>query len=146
MTTPFYIQKEQGRIRAAALRAHLDSLNDGSYKVTVKRATSKTTRQNSYLHVLFDIAAKAMNEECMGDGTPWTLESVKQYAKDEHLYPLVDMILPGGEVRQMAKNTRDLDDLEAGQTIERVIAHFAVEHRIVLPPPNTQEELKLEAA
>lgn len=145
MTAPFYIHKEGGRIRAAALRGYLDTLKDGSYKVTVKRATSKTTRQNSYLHVLFDIAAKAMNEECMGDGTPWTLESVKQYAKDERLYPLVDMILPGGEVRQMAKNTRDLDDLEAGQTIERVIAHFA-ELGIVLPEPNRQEELKLYAA
>ena len=145
MTTPFYIHKEGGRIRAAALRAHLDSLRDGSYKVTVKRATSKTTRQNSYLHVLFDIAARAMNEECMGDGTPWTMEGVKQYAKDEHLYPLVDMILPGGEVKQMAKNTRDLDDLEAGQTIERVIAHFA-ELGIILPEPNRQEELKLYAA
>ena len=145
MSTPFYIHKEGGRIRAAALRAHLDTLKDGSYKVTVKRATSKTTRQNSYLHVLFDIAAKAMNEECMGDGTPWTLESVKQYCKDERLYPMVDMILPGGEVRQMAKNTRDLDDLEAGQTIERVIAHFA-ELGIILPEPNRQEELKLYAA
>ena len=145
MASDIYIIKEGSRIRAAALRAHLDTLKDGSYKVTVKRATSKTTRQNSYLHVLFDIAAKAMNEECMGDGTPWTLESVKQYAKGEHLYPLVDMILPGGEVRQMAKNTRDLDDLEAGQTIERVIAHFA-ELGIILPEPNRQEELKLYAA
>lgn len=145
MSTPFYIHKEGGRIRAAALRGYLDSLGDGSYKVTVKRATSKTTRQNSYLHVLFDIAAKAMNEECMGDGTPWTMESVKQYAKDERLYPLVDMILPTGEVKQQAKNTRDLDDLEAGQTIERVIAHFA-ELGIILPEPNRQEELKLEAA
>jgi len=45
----------------------------------------------------------------------------------------------------MAKNTRDLDDLEAGQTIERVIAHFA-ELGIILPEPNRQEELKLYAA
>lgn len=145
MVVPYYIHKEGGRIRAAALRAHLDSLPDGSYKVTVKRSTTKTTPQNNYLHLLFDIAARAMNEECMGSGEQWTAETVKAYAKAEGCYPMVDRMLPGGEIRQMPKDTRDLDDLEAGQTIERVIAHFA-ELGIVLPEANRQEELNLQAA
>lgn len=144
MPTTHYIVKQGGRIGAASLRAQLDAMPDGAYKVTVARATSKTKAQNSYLHVLFTIAAQALNEG-MGGGEQWTPERVKLYCKRAELYPVEDCLLPGGEIVQMPKDTRDLDDLEMGATIERVIHHFA-EMGIVLPEPQQQTTLNLQQA
>lgn len=144
MPTKHTIIKEGGRIRAASLRAELDALPDGAYTVQVKRASSKTRAQNAYLHVLFTIAAQHLNAMGYGDGSQWTPERVKSYAKAQHLYPVEDMVIPGGEVVQVPKDTRDLDDLEAGCTIERVIAHFA-DLDIILPEPNAQQSLNLAA-
>ena len=67
------IRKEGGRIRAASLRAVFDALPDGVYTIpSPKRASRKTVKQNSYLHVLFTIAADMMNREGFGDGKRWT--------------------------------------------------------------------------
>lgn len=140
MKDSFFIAKEDGRIRAGALRAYLDALPNGSYKITVSSTSTKSTKQNSYLHVLFTIAAKHMNLEGYGSGMYWTGERVKLYAKLNELYPMEDALLPGGEVVQIAKDTRDLDKEEINSTIDRVIRHFA-ELGIVLPEPQEQTKL-----
>jgi hypothetical protein len=137
----FTILKEGGKVKAAALRAHLDSLPDGSYFVNVEQATKrKSQAQNSYLHVLFTIAAKELNREGFGDGSQWTKERVKAHCKREGLYPMEDVVMPGGVVGQVWKETRDLSKEEAMETIDRVIRYFA-EWSIVLPEPNTQLQL-----
>ena len=138
------IIKEGGRIRAASLRALLDTIPDGAYTVTVKRATGKTVKQNNYLHVLFTVAAQMLNDAGFGDGTPWSKDKVKAYCKKEGLYPMEELVMPGGVVVQVPKYTRELDDLETSATIDRVIDHFWEEHRIALPPPNAQVELNIE--
>ena len=102
-----------------------------------KEKESKSKGQNSYLHVLFTIAAKTMNEEGFGDGSPWTKEKVKQHCKQEGLYPMEDRILPGGVVKQVAMDTRDLDKFQTMATIDKVIVYFA-DLGLVLPPPNEQ--------
>lgn len=138
----FTVIKKGGIIKGAALRAHLDSLPNGSYFVQVEEATTKkTTNQNGYLHVLFTIAAKMLNREGFGDGRQWTKERVKAYCKMSELYPMEDVLLPGGVVRQVWKDTRELTKEEAMETIDRVIMHFAEEHGIRLPAPNEQLEL-----
>lgn len=143
MKATYAIVKENGQVKAAALRAHLDTLPDGSYFITVEEAKNKKTRpQNSYLHVLFTLAAKMMNKEGMGDGLQWTKERVKAHCKREGLYPVEDVILPDGEVAQVWKDTRELSKEEAMETIDRVIRYFA-ELGLVLPEPNQQ--LKLAA-
>ncbi len=101
----------------------------------------KSIPQNGYLHVLFTVAANAMNEAGFGDGNKWTKDLVKYYCKQAGLYPIFDMTLPTGEVKQFAKDTRDLDKDEATETIDRVIRHFAEEHHIILPSPNEQMSL-----
>lgn len=137
-----HIIKEGGKIKAAALRAHLDALPDGGYAVTVESGEKrKTQAQNSYLHVLFGIAAKAMNEAGYGSGLQWTKERVKAYAKRMELYPVEDALLPTGEVVQVWKDTHELSKDEAMETISRVIAHFADELGIILPAPNEQLQL-----
>ena len=141
MKDTFTIVKERGKVKAAALRAYLDSLEDGTYMVGVEQARKRKTReQNSYLHVLFTIAAKEMNKEGMGDGTQWTKERVKAHCKRAELYPMEDALLPGGEVVQVWKDTHELTKEDAMITIDRVIQYFA-ELGIVLPAPNEQLQL-----
>lgn len=143
MQNTYAIVKEGGKVKAAALRAHLDTLPNGSYFITVEEVKNKKSiPQNSYLHVLFTLAAKMMNKEGMGDGTQWTKDKVKTHCKQEGLYPIEDAVLPGGEVVQVWKDTRDLSKEEAMETIDRVIRYFA-ELGLVLPEPN--EQLKLAA-
>ena len=77
----------------------------------------------------------------LGDGRQWTKDRVKQYAKAVEIYPVEDMVLPGGEVIQVAVDTRDLNQLQASETIERLIQHFWEEFEIRLPGPNEQMEI-----
>lgn len=130
------------RLRAETFRAAVLSFpKDTPLEITVRKAAKpKTTPQNRYLHTLFTIAAKTMNEEGYGDGNPWTKDKVKTYAKQAGLYPVEDRILPGGEVVQVALDTRELDKEDAQLTIDRVIGHFA-ELGIVLPMPGEQMQL-----
>lgn len=130
------------RLRAETFRAAVLSFpKDTPLEITVRKAVKpKTTPQNRYLHTLFTIAAKTMNEEGYGDGNPWTKDKVKAYAKQAGLYPVEDRILPGGEVVQVALDTRELDKEDAQLTIDRVIGHFA-ELGIVLPMPGEQMHL-----
>lgn len=112
---------------------------------TVERTTDKkSAKQNSYLHVLFDIVARTLNSEGMGDGNPYTKDRVKALCKAEGLYPVMDVVKPGGEVVQIPKETRDLTREEAAQTIDNVIRYWA-ECGIVLPPPGQQTEIDIAA-
>lgn len=140
-----YIHKEQGKWHASALRATMDLLPAGQYEVTIKAMGRRSPKQNNLLHQLFTIIALALNQAGYGDGTTWTKDSVKDYCKDERLYPLVDMVLPGGLVKQMAKPTRKLTMAEASETIDRVIAHFAEEFGWRIPGPGEQIEMNIEA-
>lgn len=138
-----YGTKEHGKVRAASFRAAIDALPDGPIVLTVAAdGNAKSTPQNNYLHLLFRIAAQMMNDEGYGDGTPWTMERVKSHCKSAGLYPVIDMVLKGGEVIQVAKDTAELDKLETMETIERVIAYFA-ELGITLPQPDEQIEIQL---
>lgn len=138
-----YGTKEHGRVKAASFRAAIDALPDGPIVLTVAAdGNAKSTPQNNYLHLLFRIAAQMMNDEGYGDGTPWTMERVKSHCKSAGLYPVIDMVLKGGEVIQVAKDTAELDKLEMMETIERVIAYFA-ELGITLPQPDEQTEIQL---
>lgn len=127
-------------LKAGSLSALVKSEPIGTpWEFTAKVFRSKKSLpQNGYLHVLFTIAANAMNEAGFGDGNRWTKDLVKYYCKQAGLYPVFDMLLPSGEVKQFAKDTRELDKYEAMETIDRVLKHFADEHGIVLPSPNEQ--------
>ena len=138
-----YGTKEHGKVRAASFRAAIDALPDGPIVLTVAAdGNAKSTPQNNYLHLLFRIAAKYMNDEGYGDGSPWTMERVKAHCKAEGVYPMTDVVLPTGEIKQVAKDTAELDKLETMETIERVIAYFA-ELGITLPQPDEQTEIQL---
>lgn len=117
---------------------------DTPLEFTVRKCVRpKTTPQNNYLHFLFQEAAKYMNEAGYGDGVPWTKDRVKQLCKREGLYPMLDLVLPGGIVTQVAMDTRDLDKDDARETIDRVIPYFA-EMGIILPLPGEQQNMELE--
>ena len=110
---------------------------------TVRKARNrKTTSQNNYLHLLLTIAARALNEGGYGNGQQYTVERVKELLKQERVYPVVEMTIPGGEVKEFAKDTRELDKEEMASTIDNTIAFFSL-YGIVLPEPNTQQTMNL---
>lgn len=142
-----YGQIQNGRLKAASLVAIMKSEEEGTvFEFTIRKAgRRKTQDQNSYLHVLFTIAANEMNKSGFGDGQPWTKERVKMYAKQAGLYPIIEMVKPGGEIIQLAKDTRELDKDDARETIDRVLMHFADEFGIYLPEPGQQVDMDLAA-
>lgn len=142
MKEVFHIYREGGKTKASALLAFIDTLEDGGYTITVEGVGKrKIQAQNSYLHVLFTIAAKMMNAEGFGDGRQLTKDRVKAYAKVSELYPMQDVVFPGGVVKQVWKDTHELTKEEAMETIDWVIRHFAEEHGIILPHPGEQIQL-----
>ena len=141
MTHTHHIYKAQGKWHAASLRAMMDNLPNGDYTVKLSSASKKTTAQNGYLHVLLEVIAVTLNGMGLGDGRQWTKDRVKQYAKAVEIYPVEDMRLPEGVVVQVPVDTRDLDQVQASETIERLIQHFWEEFEIRLPGPNEQMEI-----
>ena len=139
-----YGQYDGVRLRAEAFVAAVKSWPVGTVlKFTVDKYTpEKTKPQNGYLHALFTIAARALNKDAMGSGEQWTASMVKELAKRERLYPLIDRVLPGGEVVQIVLDTRNLNMEQAAETIDRVIRYFA-ELGIVLPEPRQQQKMQL---
>ena len=139
-----YGQWSGSRLEAAAFVAAVKSWPIGTVlKFTVcKYVPEKTQPQLGYLHVLFTIAARALNKDAMGSGEQWTPELVKDHCKQAKLYPVVDRLLPGGEVVQVTLDTRHLNMEQMGETIDRVITYFA-ELGIVLPHPREQVKMKL---
>ena len=139
-----YGQWNGSRLEAAAFVAAVKSWPVGTVlKFTVDKYTpEKTVNQNSYLHVLFTIAARALNKDAMGSGEQWTPELVKDHCKQAKLYPVVDRLLPGGEVVQVTLDTRHLNLEQMAETIDRVIRYFA-DLGIVLPEPREQQRMKL---
>lgn len=137
-----YGQWDGVRLRAEAFAAAVKSYPIGTVlKFTVCKYTpEKTVNQNSYLHVLFTIAARALNADAMGDGSQWTAEMVKDHCKQAKLYPVVDRTMPGGVVVQVTLDTRHLNMKQAGETIDRVITYFAEWH-IILPHPREQQSM-----
>ncbi len=116
---------------------------DEPLEFTVRKARNrKTTQQNNYLHLLLGIAARALNEGGYGNGQQYTIARVKELLKQERVYPVLEMAVPGGEVKEFAKDTRELDKEEMSTTIDNVIAFFAM-YGIKLPEPNEQQTMSL---
>lgn len=134
------------RLQASAFAAAVKSWPVGTVlKLTVdKYVGEKTPSQMGYLHVLFSIAAREMNRDSMGSGEQWTPELVKDHCKQAKLYPVVDRMLPGGEVVQITLDTRNLNLDHMRETIDRVITYFA-ELGIILPHPREQQAMSFRS-
>lgn len=145
MAKTIHYGSHDGRtITASSFWAAVQSYKPGTaLRFTVDEyVPTKTQAQNSYLHVLFTIAARALNKDAMGNGEQWTPELVKDHCKQAKLYPVVDRLLPGGEVVQVTLDTRHLNLEQMAETIDRVIRYFA-DLGIVLPEPREQQRMKL---
>lgn len=142
--TSIYITKDGHKWHAAALRAIMDNLPAGAYEVKIMPMGRKTPKQNRGIHQLYTIIAGILNREGYGDGRPYTKERVKALCKAEGLYPVEDMVKPGGEIIQVPKSTADLTDAEASVVIENVYAYFG-DMGIDLPALGEQVKLDLAA-
>lgn len=134
---------DAGNLNASSFRAALKELAARRVPVvlTVEEwKGDKTNPQNRFLHQLFQVIATEVNKNGWGDGTQWTKETVKAYAKQNELYPVVELPLPQGRVGRFAVDTRDLTKEQAMETITRVIEHFE-DMGLVLERPGQQTSL-----
>ena len=124
--------------------APFDALPEGArLRLTIEEdVPGKSVPANNFLHHIFRLVAKTMNDAGYGDGRPWTMERCKELCKKSGLYTAVDLVLPTGEIVQVAKPTAELDKVETSETINRCIAYFA-DMGIHIPEPGTQTEIEL---
>ena len=143
-TVSHFGTKTNGRLRCETFRMAFDSMPEGAkLRLTIVEDTpGKSVPQNNLLHHIFRLVAKALNDAGFGDGRTYTMERVKALCKQEGLYPLIDLVKPGGEVVQVPRDTAELDKLETSETITRCIAYFA-DMGIHIPEPGTQTDLDL---
>jgi len=106
-----------------------------------KLAGTRSVRQNNYLHLLFDIASKALIDYT-GDEI-YTPAKVKNMMKTKFLLRDVVSEKTGLLTGQEILRTRDLNKEDFSMFTEQVLRHFAMEFNIVLPVPNEQFEIDL---
>ena len=142
--SPHFGAKVNGRLKAETFRMAFDAMGEGDkLRLTIERdIPGKSAPQNNLLHHIFRLVAKTMNEAGFGDGRPWTMERCKELCKKAGLYTPIDLVLPTGEIVQVAKPTAELDKVETSETIARCIAYFA-DMGIHIPEPGTQTDMEL---
>lgn len=123
MTESIYIYKEGGKWKASALRLLLDSLQDGSYHVTVKDDSGKRSNpQNDRMHLLFRIYAKELNEmQALGGHfiKRWDMESVKEWALSLFAPEVAD-VDPNGEVYARRKRSHEMTAVECSKFMDEL--------------------------
>ena len=141
MTEVHGITKEGGRIRAASLRATLDSLPDGPYRITIEDDVSKrSTGQNDYIHTVLRIYAKELNGMAAhGKGLPfrWTMEDVKEWSLSMFA-PFRDIVTPDGEIIAIRKRTHEMSKEELGTFADTLSEYMWDTFRIITAERNEQ--------
>lgn len=109
-------------------------------ELTARKAIKrKTVPQNSFLHLLYRVAADGLTS--LGDR--WTIAEVKAWMKMLY-YPRSEKAGPGGEVIEVMKDTRDLDKEDASVVIDCVIRHFEAEPFCFrMPHPDEQQTMAM---
>lgn len=148
MTESTTIYKEGGKWHASNLRLLLDSLQDGSYQVTIKDGSGKRSNpQNDRMHLLFRLYAKMLNEMQAVGGhfiKRWDMESFKEWSLSLYA-PEVQDVDPNGEVYVRRKRSHEFTMMESSQFMEELEADMQLKFGFVLPGDGEQTKLKLVA-
>lgn len=141
MSDRHYGYKQNGKLKAATLRAAVDAFPEGTpLEFTVRKAIDRrTSPQNRYFHgVVLAVAAGWIREL----GTPITNDELKEYWK--RLFAPVDMHIGGGEVVQLGKPTHEMEVDEFIAFTDRCV-QWCAERDIYIPGPGEQGELEIAA-
>jgi len=115
----------EGKLMAGTFRQAFDAIKPGPVRLLIEAdIPRKSAPQNNLLHHLFRVIAGELNREGMGDGHQWTVGRIKTYCKGAGLYPMAEVLMPGGELIEVPKDTAELDRQEISDTIDRVRVHF----------------------
>jgi len=106
-----------------------------------KVGATRSIRQNSYLHALFDIFSKSMIEYT-GD-EQYDAKTLKNMVKTKFLMRDVFNSKTGEVTGQIVLKTRDLNKEDFAIFTEQVIRYAATEYNITLPIPEEQFEMDL---
>ena len=129
-----YIQTREGAEQVAAMIAEWEL---GEFGICVEiLAQKRTQKQNSAMHVYFELLAKALNDagleismEYLGKAcdVPWTKSSVK-----ERLW------LPIMETLTDHAHTADLDRIQVSQVYEVLTRFMTEKHGVFVPFPEAR--------
>lgn len=107
-------------------------------RITLEKVSAKRSiRQNSYLHLLFNIFTEALNDL----GNEFTPDEVKELCKAKFCLIDVMNVDTGEVIGQRIKGTSEMTKIEFAEFIENIIRWSADYFHIVLPYP--QEQLTL---
>lgn len=106
-----------------------------------KVGATRSIRQNSYLHALFDIFSKSMIEYT-GD-EQYDAKTLKNMVKTKFLMRDVFNSKTGEVTGQIVLKTRDLNKEDFAIFTEQIIRYAATEYNITLPIPEEQFEMDL---
>lgn len=107
-------------------------------QITVEKNNKRTDPQNRYLHALFTIFTKALNDL----GNNFKMDEVKELVKCKFLTTEVVNESTGEVIGKRIKGTHELSKQEMVDFIDRFIEWAASDFGIVLPLANEQQKFE----
>jgi hypothetical protein len=107
-------------------------------QITIERNNKRTSPQNRYLHALFTIFTKSLNEL----GNNFKTEEVKELVKFKFLTLEVVNESTGETIGQRIKGTHELNKEEMGDFIDRFMEWSATDFNIILPISDEQQKFE----
>lgn len=131
---------EKGKIvNTVVVRQLFDSLNDGTYKVTITKGSIRTDQQRKYYFSTVVPMCKVGLRD-IGEGGIKTNSDAHEYLKKEFLtVKTIDDAT--GELVIRIRSTKDLSTVEFIEYVEEIYQWAAEFLSVVIPSPNTQVDI-----
>lgn len=107
-------------------------------QITIERNNKRTSPQNRYLHALFTIFTRSLNEL----GNNFKVEEVKELVKCKFLTIDVVNEQTGETIGERVKGTHELDKNEMIDFIDRFMEWSATDFNIILPLAEEQQKFE----
>lgn len=130
------------RINRRQLAIELEQFGNHSVRFVIEPLNKRSSQQNRYLHLLFTIFQKELNETT---GNQFTMEEIKDLCKCKFLTTDVVNEETAEVIGQRIRGTSELTKTEMMAFVEQVIAWAADMFHITLPYPNEQMEIQYTA-
>lgn len=138
MKHEYFSNVKDGRLQKSvsfSIAKDLKYYEDKRIRITIEKLKSKRSlEQNAYLHLLFTLFTKALNDL----GNEFSMLEVKELCKCK--FATIDVIneKTGEVIGQRIKGTSEMNKTELSEFIESIIRWAADYFHIILPYPNEQ--------
>lgn len=126
-------------INRRQLQTELSAFGNHGIRLVIEQTSKRTSPQNRYLHLLFTIFQKELNEL----GNEFTMQEVKDLCKYKFLKTEVFNTDSGEVIGERIKGTSELTKEDLNVFIGQIIRWAADMFHIILPYPSEQMEIML---